>query len=131
VQSGAPVEWGNVIYTGGDLNWSPRNLTNAFNRDRFIREVALQLDRNRRTFGTRYTAYRADGVNNVDLSVIKNIPILTDRGMRLQLRFEAFNAFNRAQFNAPNLSPTDTNFARITSQANLNRAIQMAGRFVF
>lgn len=128
-QSGPPVEWGNVIYVGGDLNWDSRNLGQAFDKTRFITTPALQLDRNQRAFNTRFSAYRADGVNGVDASIIKDIPI-TER-IKFQLRGEAFNLLNRAQFNGPNLSPTDANFARITSQANLNRAIQIAGRLVW
>ncbi len=129
IQSGPPVGWGNVIYTGGDLNWDARNLSRVFDTSRFITTPALQLDRNRRTFNSGFTAYRADGVNGVDASVIKNFSI-TER-VRFQLRGEAFNLMNRAQFNGPNLSPTDTNFGRITSQANLNRSIQLAGRLVW
>jgi hypothetical protein len=129
VQSGPPVEWGNVIYLGGDLNWQPRNVASAFNRAAFNTVAAQQLDRNLRTFNARFTQYRAAGVNNVDFSVIKNIPIA--ERIRFQLRGEAFNLMNRAQFNGPNLSPADQNFTRITSQANLNRSIQIAGRLVF
>ena len=29
LQSGAPVEWGDVIYYGGDLQWNARNLAQA------------------------------------------------------------------------------------------------------
>ena len=128
-QSGPPVEWGNVIYLGGDLAWDSQNLNNSFNRSAFNTVAAQQLDRNRRFFNTRFSSYRAAGVNNVDASVIKNVPI-TER-VRFQLRGEAFNLINRPQFNGPNLSPADANFARITSQANLNRAIQLAARVVF
>lgn len=129
VQSGPPASWGNVIYLGGDLNWNARNVASAFNRTAFNTVAAQQLDRNLRTFPNRFNNLRADGVNNVDFSVIKNIPIA--ERVRIQLRGEAFNLMNRAQFNAPNLSPADTNFTRITSQANLNRSIQLAARLVF
>jgi hypothetical protein len=62
----------------------------------------------------------------MDASLIKNTDI-TERVI-LQLRAEMFNVFNRAQFNGPELNPTNANFGRITSAANLPRAIQLAAR---
>ena len=125
-QSGDPVEWGNVIYLGGPLNWQAGNVNQTFDTTRFNRRPQDALDRNLRTFNTRFTTYRNDIVNNIDLSMLKNIAV-TEK-IALQFRFEAFNAFNRAQFNPPNLNPVDNNFARITSQSNLPRQIQMALR---
>lgn len=128
-QSGSPVEWGNVIYNGGDLNWQGRNLPAVFDIARFDRVAANQLDQNVRTFMQSYPSYRADGVNNIDISVIKNIPIV--ERLRLQFRAESFNAFNRTQFNGPELNPTNQNFGRITSAANLPRTYQLALRLAW
>ncbi len=125
-QPGGPVEWGNVIYFGGDLNWQPRNLFNAFDVTRFNRNAREQLDRNLRTFSRAFPAYRGDGINNIDISVFKDIKI-TERVL-IQLRGESFNAFNRTQFNGPELNPTNTNFGRVISAANLPRTFQLAGR---
>lgn len=129
VQSGPGVDWGNVLYYGGDLGWNARNLNRVFDVTRFERAAANQLDRNVRTFGIRFPAYRADKVNNVDISLIKTTPI-AERA-RIQLRAECFNAFNRTQFNAPELAPTNSNFGRVTSAANLPRSYQLALRLVF
>lgn len=126
VQPGAPVEWGNVLYLGGDLNWEARNLERTFDVTRFNQNPREQLDRNVRTFSRAFPGYRGHGVNNLDASVFKEVPI-TER-LQAQLRLEAFNAFNRTQFNAPELSPTNTNFGRITSAANLPRSLQLALR---
>ena len=128
-QSGAPVSWGNVLYYGGDLKWSARNLSQVFDVTRFERAAAAQLDRNVRTFYQRYPAYRAHGVNNVDMSLIKNTQIV--ERLNLQFRAEAFNAFNRVQFNGPDLTATGRNFGVITSEANLPRSYQLALRLVF
>lgn len=128
VQPGGPVEWGNLIYYGGDLQWNahPTDLNRAFDTTRFNRVAAQQLDRNIRTYSRAFPAYRGDGVNNIDFSMFKDIPF-TER-VALQLRCEAFNAFNRVQFNGPELNPTNTNFGRITSAANLPRSLQLAAR---
>jgi hypothetical protein len=128
-QSGSPVEFGNLIYFGGDLNWNARNLPQVFDITRFERVAANQLDRNVRTFPQSFSAFRADGVNNIDLSIIKNIPIV--ERVRLQFRAESFNAFNRTQFNGPNLDATNQNFGRVTSAANLPRTYQLALRLTW
>lgn len=128
-QSGAPVTFGNSIYFGGDLNWQARNLPQVFDTTRFERTAALQLDRNVRTFPQAFSAYRADRINNIDISVIKNIDIVEK--VVLQFRAESFNAFNRTIFNGPDMTPTSGNFGRITSASNLPRTYQLALRLRF
>lgn len=128
-QSGAPVTFGNVIYNGADLNWQRRNLPAVFNIDAFNRVAAQQLDRNVRTFPQAFSTARADIVNNIDISVIKNIPIV--ERVNLQFRAESFNAFNRTQFNGPEMNPTNANFGRILSAANLPRTYQLALRLLW
>lgn len=128
-QAGPPVEWGNVIYNGGNLNWNSHPNDPAlivFDRTRFNTNNQQQLDLNRRNFNTRFSTYRADTINNVDFSVIKSFKLF--ERVQAQLRGEAFNLMNRASFNGPDLGPTSQNFGRITGQANLNRAIQLALR---
>ncbi len=81
---------------------------------------------------------RAPGVNTWDLSLIKNTAI--GENQSLQLRFEFFNAFNRANFQAPNVTfvpgatgstgSTSSSFGRITA-ANDARQIQLGLKFYF
>ena len=72
---------------------------------------------------------------NWDASLIKNIRI-TER-TRFQLRFEAFNLLNRANFFASqfgNLNINSVNFGRITqtfTSSGAQRVVQFAGRFEF
>lgn len=128
-QSGPLVTFGNVIFFGGDLQWDNRRVERVFNTSLFETGAARQLNRNQRTFPEVFSAYRADIVNNVDLSVIKNIPIV--ERIKLQFRAESFNAFNRAAFNGPNMDPVNRNFGVITSTANLPRTFQLALRLTF
>ncbi len=128
-QAGSPLGWGNVLYLGGDLNLNPRAIDGAFDVTRFNRVANQQLVANVRTFPSQFSTLRADGVNNIDLSVIKNTYIFEK--VNLQFRCEFFNAFNHATFNPPALGPTATNFGTITSQANLARSTQMALRLVW
>jgi len=126
LQSGAPVNFGNVIYYGGDLKWDARNLSATFDTTRFERTAALQLDRNARTFPEAFPSYRTDMINNIDISMIKNIQIV--ERLVAQFRVESFNAFNHTIFNGPDTNPTSGNFARITSASNLPRTYQLALR---
>jgi hypothetical protein len=129
-QPGAPSgDWGNIIYTGGDLNWNPKSIDAVFNKTPFNTVSAQQLGSNVRTFPTRFANLRDDGANNVDASIIKNFQI--KEGIKLQFRTEFFNFFNHVTFGAPNRDPTSSNFAKITSQSNLPRATQMALRMTW
>jgi hypothetical protein len=131
IESGAPVSWNNVIYYGGPLHFDPTNLTHAFDVTQFDRNSNDQPNTyNYRTFPQMFNNLRSQGANNADLSMLKNFS-LWER-VKLQYRFEAFNALNRTQFGAANVSdPTKTTFGTITSQANSARAIQMGLRLQF
>ena len=128
-ESGGALSWGNVLYLGGPLNMAPRDLAQSFDVTRFDRLTADQLSQNYRTFPTMFNNLRSDAANNVDLSMLKNFHV-TER-LAAQFRFEAFNAFNRTQFAAPNVSPTSQTFGTITGQANTSRQIQMGLKLKF
>lgn len=131
---GAPFAWGDVIYLGPNLNdlvVHPHNVNAAFDVTKFDRVSADQpvTATHIRTLPSQVTNARQDGINSMDLSIIKGNRI-TER-VHLQLRADLFNALNHPQFSAPNLSPTSSSFGVITSQANLPRTVQLAARLVF
>jgi hypothetical protein len=72
------------------------------------------------------------GYFNIDMAMLKNIRI--KEGMRLQLRLEAFNMLNRANFLPPAAgqftSITSTTFGQIT-RTLAARELQFAARFEF
>jgi hypothetical protein len=128
-ESGGALSWGNVIYYGGPLNLQPRNLAQAFDVTRFERVSASQPSQNYRTFPQMFNNLRSDAANNADFSMLKNLHV--SEKMSVQFRFEAFNAFNRTEFAAPNVSPTSSAFGTITGQANTPRSIQMGLKVKF
>lgn len=106
----------------------PRDLNEAFNVNAFDRVNADQMNGyNYRNFPSLYL--RSDATNNADLSVFKRFTF--PGKVHLQYRMDAFNAFNRPQFAAPNTSPTSSAFGKITSQANTSRVLQMGLRLSF
>src|SRR5262249_14326193 len=71
------------------------------------------------------------GIDNTDLTVIKSVPLGVSK--TLQLRLEAFNVFNRAQFYGP--GAVDGNVASSTFgeivRAAAPRLMQVAAKFIF
>jgi hypothetical protein len=79
------------------------------------------------TYPTRWTDVRASRVNNVDLGLRKNFK-LTER-VRLQARFDAFNALNHPRFPGPDANPSDSNFGRVSpTQQNQPRGVEFGLR---
>lgn len=126
-QGGQIANWGNVIYLGGDLNWDPRNIDQAFDVTQFNRSAAQQLAMNVRTFPPDFANLRLDPISTLNLAIFKDIPFGGERA--LQLRAEAFNALDHVQFSGPQLNPTNANFGRVTGQTNAPRSFQFAARF--
>jgi hypothetical protein len=72
----------------------------------------------------------APGIHNYDIGIEKFFRIPVSEAMRLQFRGELFNAFNHAQFGAPNSSVVAPNFGQISS-ARAPRLVQFALRLLF
>jgi hypothetical protein len=137
-QTGAPLVWangsttsiGDYVYFGGNLNLDNRQVNSAaFNTALFDTKSADQFQFHLRTFSTTYGNLRADGINNLDASLLKSFNF-TERAY-FQLRFEAFNIVNHPTFAAPNTTATSTSFGVISAQANTARQIQLGARLVW
>jgi hypothetical protein len=89
----------------------------------------IRLANNIRTLPSHLGGFRSQPLNLCDLSVIRSFAL--NETTKLQLRAEFLNAFNHPQFSDPNLDPTSSSFAKITSQANLPRNIQLAVKLIF
>ncbi|MGH9662569.1 MAG: hypothetical protein ACRD96_28730, partial [Bryobacteraceae bacterium] len=82
-----------------------------------------------RTLSSRFSNIRRGGINNWDISVIKNVQI--SEKTRVQFRGEFLNAFNHALFSNPNTSPVSTAFGTITAENGYPRRIQLGLKLVF
>lgn len=133
-QSGPPLSWGNVLFVGDvhniTLPVSQRTPDRWFNTDAgFNRNSSQQLGSNFRTFPSRLSNVRGDGMNQWDLSIIKAARL--HEGVNLQFRGEFLNAFNHAMFNTPSTSPTSSSFGMVTSQRGFPRRIQLGLKLLF
>lgn len=73
---------------------------------------------------------RAPSINNWDMSFVKNTSVYRER-VRLQLRGEMINAFNRVWFGGLDTNPTSPNYGRLNSQVNSPRNVQLGLKLIF
>jgi hypothetical protein len=132
-QSGAALDFGNYILRGDlksiPIDGSQRSVDRWFNPDVFERAAARQLANNVRTLPLRFSGVRGPGQWKVDMSAIKYIPF--GERFKLQVRAEAYNAFNHANFaNPATNNVTATGFGQITA-VDPARQFQIALKLTF
>jgi hypothetical protein len=132
-QAGPPLDFGNLFYYGNldDIGTGPRTLDQWFNTDGFERDSSrAPAAFHRRVFPTRLDHVRGDTMNEWNMNVQRAFQF-TER-VRLSVRLDAINAFNRTIFGAPTTNPLSTNFGRITTMTETpNRLLQLQGRIQF
>jgi len=102
-----------------EINTNPRNGQPEFNTALFAPETLGQLGNTARRF------FYGPGIENFDLQISKTLA--------LDIRIEAFNVFNHAQFYGPasvDGEVNDPNFGRVVSAA-APRLVQAALKFHF
>ncbi|MFN0109047.1 MAG: carboxypeptidase regulatory-like domain-containing protein [Blastocatellia bacterium] len=152
LQAGRPLTIGNVYYDGDitKLNTAIKSSNVdglVFDISRFYftdatvqtngaidpakqrADTRIQLGSNIRTLPSRFSQFRGDALNLWDLSVSKNFQFT--ESIRLQLRGEFLNAFNKVILDNPNLTTNNTNFGKVTGQANLPRDVQIGLKLIF
>ncbi|MGC2404206.1 MAG: carboxypeptidase-like regulatory domain-containing protein [Acidobacteriaceae bacterium] len=119
--------------------FNPRNSNHQwFDPTLFTQEPLGSLGNVKRNF------FHGPGFNYTNLSLYKDFPLGAEKSRYVQLRVEAFNAFNHANFGQPDGNYTDGPgfFGVVTSvsgstTADLNtdpqpgRAVQLVGKFFF
>jgi hypothetical protein len=94
----------------------------------FERDSTKQPGSNIRTFPLRFNNVRSDGINNWNMSAIKNFRI--NEKWSLQFRAEAVDATNAAVFGVPNTTPSNSAFGQVTGMRTngTQRRITFAGK---
>ncbi|HXY15540.1 MAG TPA: TonB-dependent receptor, partial [Terriglobales bacterium] len=111
-------------YTPGKVlaDTNPRNGKSYFNTSLFSNEQLGQFGTSRRRF------FHGPGLNNFTMALLKTTKITEAK--ELQLRFEAFNVFNHAQFMGPTGEINSTEFGLVTG-ARDPRILQVGAKFLF
>jgi hypothetical protein len=78
---------------------------------------------------TRTIAMRGPGQVNWDASVFKTFSVF--ESLKAQFRAEALNMMNTPLFRGPETRVGNSNFGKVTSQANFPRMVQLGVRFLF
>ena len=137
-QVGAPVTFvngstttpGDYVYFGGKLDLNNRQTDGtAFNTSVFDTRSANAFQYHIRTFSTTFGDVRQDGINDWNMSVLKEFRFRERATFRLQC--DAFNVVNHPTFAAPNTQVSNTAFGTITSQANRSRMLQISAKLAF
>jgi hypothetical protein len=129
-QSGPPIGFGNVIFTGNladlVLPIDQRTVQHWFNiKAGFNQNSQQQLANNIRAFPLLLTGLRANGYNSWDMSIFKGFRLREK--VTFQLRAEAQDALNHAMFSAPNANPTSTLFGQVTATVGAQQRVVTAG----
>jgi hypothetical protein len=140
-QVGAPINWnngsttspGDYVYFGAPIVVNNRMAdpgSTAFNVSAFDTKSADAFNYHLRTFPTMMSAYRQDGINQLDPSMHKRFQL--GEKEYFQLRLEMFNVLNHPVFPAPNTTASNALFGTISgAQANRPRSVQLGARIVF
>ncbi len=117
-QSGQPLGFGQALYIGDSstivLSSDKRNTDNWFNTTVFNKNSSQVLASNINTSPPRYSNIRSDSQRRIDLSANKTFSV-TER-FKMIFRADTFNARNEVVLNAPNTTPTNSSFGKITGQ---------------
>jgi hypothetical protein len=84
------------------------------------------------TYGNeKVNPFTAQMRHEIDLSVLRRVPIGLGEKRYFEFRADAFNLFNNVVFGVPDATISDTNFGQITSQQNGPRQLQIAVKFYY
>jgi hypothetical protein len=135
---------GNRVFINSYTNWRATTASGKFDPfvDVWWNRAAFGLDANGRQMSNAELLYAGIGNAsknnpkmrypwwlNENLSLSKNVDF-TER-VKLTLRFEAFNIFNRVRMGGPDSTVTSANFGVIRSQGNDPRRMQFGAKVAF
>lgn len=135
IQSGTPLEFGNVFYYGNDLralrlSGDQQSRDRWFNTDLFERATTrTPLGFHQRVFPSRFNWLRGPQRKEVDLNIQKEF--LITETIKTTFRVDLANAFNYQGLGNPVVNPTSLDFGRITTAQVGPRRVQLQLRLSF
>ncbi len=111
-------------FAGGQVlaDTNPRHGNSYFNTSLFTNEALGQFGNSRRRF------FHGPGLNNYDMTLSKTTNISESK--EIELRLDAFNVFNHAQFGNPTGEINSSQFGMVTG-ARDPRILQVGAKFLF
>jgi hypothetical protein len=141
IQSGPPISWGNLFYYGDMKDFGTalnRSIQDTDFHQWFDPKMPFEKDSAKqpgtyhvRVFPQSLGSARSDGINNLDLRILRNFKLLRENRLKAQLSADLLNAMNHTNFTAPNVDPRNSAFGKVSAQRGLSRIIQANLRFVF
>lgn len=131
-QPGAIIGFGNMFYYGelDDITSGEQTFDRWFNTDGFERVAAKgPAGFHRRVFPAQIDNLRAHSFSVLNGNLAKEFTV--KEGMKVQLRWDVLNALNRTIMDAPNTTPTSTDFGRVTASTSLKRWMQVQAKLTF
>jgi hypothetical protein len=135
VQSGTPLEFGNVFYYGDDLrairlSGDQQSRDRWFNTDLFEKATTrTPLGFHRRVFPSRFNWLRGPLRKELDLNIQKEF--LITETVKTTLRFDLANALNYQGLANPVVNPTSLDFGRVVAAQVNPRRLQLQLRVSF
>lgn len=82
-----------------------------------------------RTFPLRFSNIRSDGINNWDISILKNTQIREK--IKVQFRAEFLNTMNHAMMSNPSTGPYSSAFGTVNTEKDNPRRIQLGIKLIY
>ena len=125
-----PLDVPNYDPAGGKLfvNRNPRSGQPYFNNLVGVPGAVFSLEELGHLGNSRRRFFHGPGLNNFNMALLKSTKFTESK--ELELRFEAFNLFNHAQFNNPVGDITANNFGMVET-ARDPRILQIGAKFIF
>jgi len=123
--------WGTEVQPSGTFNGQPEQAyCSADTPTRPDGSPCVFQAQSEFSFGTVHPgSLRASSFQNIDMSLAKTLKIWREN--KLDFRCDFFNAFNIADYSAPDSGMTDANFGQITGTMNGNRSIDFSMKYSF
>jgi len=141
-QTGFPLRFGtDLFYNGGDIPVQYPTVAKWFNTGTFTSILDGTSSTNAtpvnhlRAFPFRFSNVRADSINNVDMSILKDVSL--GGNYRVQLRLEFINLLNEPYVATGDgqivVNPTSAVFGQVSAsnQQNYARRVQVGVKFLF
>jgi hypothetical protein len=143
-QPGQLLTWGSTLFYTGNLDdicsRGPHSIAQWFNTDGFVKTAAQAANTGQaRVFPNIINGYggcRGDAMKRINSSLQRQFAV--KERLKFEFRWDVYNTFNHGQLALPNVTPTSTDFGKITNSyaggggsPSSNRSMRFQLRLLF